>query len=315
MLNLYRTSSPPTTYKADVISLAFLLRSLFFISTYLLPFINTIFFLVDNSQSQIYSERPFVTPGDVLYFSVIAIDEDSNTDVSTEYPFGSIITSLATSTTPYYDSQGTLTEFDINLQYKIPDDAAGNVSSYAFFSFNIIFNYTVQLSSYSSSINQGFGLLSVNSGYSFDSVTAYGELQLQQSVAADFRGELPNANISYDSLTFENFLKAQNNASSVYYIDWISHSASPQPRDSAGSLVQSALKSTLTFTGKITIPNLNIIHSQPLISIIETLIHRYLSLYILCRIVFGFIQNIIFSKGLVTTWHVRHYNAPEFGKD
>lgn len=313
---LFRTSRPPISFKSEVISLAFLVRSIFFIATYIIPVIICVFYFFDNTQSSFDDEMPIVTPGSVLYFSILAFNNTE--DVSVEFPTSPLDTDVTMSALPVFDSSGKTTQFKLEFSYKIPTFVSGGKtppSPFSFYGFNMIFNYTVQLSRFAKSVNQGFGVFTVNSKNSFDSISAVGEIKLQQTEPVGFRSELPNADIIYNNLNINELFNAQMNTSSTYYVDWITTVTSLQPRNISGELLDpDYLQTHLNVNLRVNVNNIRIIYSIPLVSIIENIILKFLSTFILCNIIFGFIQDVVFTRGYINTFRFRHYEPTKVGR-
>lgn len=289
---LYRTASPPAVYKADYLSLAFLVRCLCFLGTYLIPIIICIFFFFDNSQITTDTEFPIVHQGSILQFTIFC--DDANGDLTINYP-EDFNGKMVQSATPIFNQIGRVT----SIIYKL--SLTFNTQPTNIYGLQVLFNYSVMLQQYARGTTYGHGVFNYIAPDYLESISALGELQLEQSEAVDFRGELPGNEISKTirHLTVESILNGQNNLSSLYYVKWNGVMPTFCAMDAAPSQFNAEFR--------VDIPALNIMHTLPLISVIESIIMCYLPTYILCSIIFGAIQKYCFGKGLVRVWRVKQY--------
>ncbi|EAY13099.1 hypothetical protein TVAG_212810 [Trichomonas vaginalis G3] len=292
MVQLFRTAYPPTTYKAHICSCAFIFRAICWLITYVVPIIICVFYYFNQSQVQIDQEYPTYFPGDIVSVSLIK-NTTSGSIESLSYPADIPKFLPMFEVAQEVDETGNITASTVRVRAEITDDST-------IIGVNIIFAYNVSLRKWSRSDTSSYGFFAQQFPQGVEKITCQGVLSLYQEKAVDFRGSLPNDVIpSMNHINVQNLLTAQSNVSSLYFITWRDHV--PQYR------VASSGKYTFECYLKIMISDITIMHSLPLVSIIESIIILWLSTHILVSLIVGFIQHHTFYNGIVTTIKERHY--------
>lgn len=291
MVQLFRTAYPPTTYKAHIFSCAFLFRALCWLITYIVPIIICVFYYFHESQIQTDQEYPTYFPGDIAYVSLIKKTQSGEIQ-SLSYPADIPSFLPMFEVAKEVDETGTITASTIRVRTEIKDESS-------IIGINVIFAYNVSLRKWSRSDTASYGYFAQQFPSGLEKITCQGDLSLYQEEAVDFRGALPNDVIpSINHMSVQNLLQAQSSVSSLYFITWRDHV--PQYRVSSGNY-------TFECYLKVKINDITIMHSLPLISIIESLVILWLSTHILVSIILGFIQHHAFYDGIVKTIKERHY--------
>ena len=303
MVVLFRTSNTPTSYRAAICSFAFFFRVLCIIVLYVVPVIICVFYYFHMNQSQTDSEFPIIRTGDVEYLSLIIRDTSGASPRIYSQTFPSDI-GVDTSFTPILEVvQNTNTDGNIesiNIRVKQPNLQR----STEIIGISCVFSFDVTLSNWARSTTTAYGMYSQTFPLGLESFSVQGELVLDQNEIVDFRGSLPNdVTPTMTPVNLKNLMDAQSNLSSIYRVKWYNY----VPHYNV--IASSSSASTFTFEGDmaVLIKDINVIHSLPLISIIESIIILYLSTYILVSIILNAIQHCAYTKGILYTVKDQYY--------
>ena len=301
MVFLFQTAHTPSSYRAPICSLAFFFRVLCVIILYVVPIIICIFYYFHMNQYQTDQEFPIVTPGDIEYLSLILRDNTQSPARIYSQSFPSDIGVDSTFTPILEVVQNTNTNGNvesIDLRVKQPNLARTT----EIIGISCVFGLQVTLSNWARSSTQAYGFYSQTFPLGLESFSVEGELVLYQNEVVDFRGSLPNdVTPTMNPVNLKNLMNAQSNLSSVYRVKWYDYVPQYNVIDSSTS--------SYTFEAGMTvmIRDISIIHSLPLISIIESIVILYLSTYILVSIILNSIQHYVFTKGIIRTVRDQHY--------
>ena len=300
MVVLFRTAHEPTAYRAAICSLAFFFRVLCVIVLYVVPIIICVFYYFHMNQFQTDSEFPIIKPGNIEYLSLIIRDNSGTTPNVYSQTFPSDI-GVDTTFTPILEVvQNTNTDGNVNsidLRVKQPNiprttDILG---------ITCVFGFEVTLSNWARSTTTAYGIYSQTFPLGLESFSVQGELVLEQNEIVDFRGSLPNdVTPTMTPVNPKNLADAQSNLSSIYRVKWYDYVPQYNVLSSG---------SAFTFQGnmEVLIKDINVIHSLPLISIIESIIILWLSTYILVSLILNAIQSCAYTKGILYTVKDQYY--------
>ena len=295
---LFRTAYPPTTYKSPVFSVASFFKLICTLFKYLVPIIICVFYFFHESQISVDTETPILIPGSVEYFGLIAVDDAGTNYETIQYP-----STTAAGISPSFSTIRTINNsgFLTSATYRItiPNMANGIIG------FRCIFSYNVTLRGFVNSSTKAYGLYTETFSTPLKTLKCDGDIALYQTQPVDFRGNLPNDVIpEMASINIKNLIEAESAVSSKYYIKWNQYSGDGK-FDS----------NTFTFEAnlKINPRPINVIHTLPLVSIIESIVILYLSTYILCTLIVNGLQHIVFYNGIIKTFRDQYY-TPENNK-
>ena len=199
------------------------------------------------------------------------------------------------SATPVYDGE-TVTEWTISLQ--IADPTFSQMVS-----VNIVFSYEVKLSRWAHNQITAVSSFSQTFPIPASRVTASGDLVLEQNEIIDFRGSFERTNLTITSdMSISEILNEQVNLSTLFYVDW-GHAYA-----SFGAWKDFTLDLT------IRVRNMEIIHSIPLVSSIESVIILYLSTSLFCMLILRAVQGFVFRNNIIQTWPIPLYSKPKTHK-
>lgn len=285
---LFRTAHPPSIYKASPFSCASFFRLICLLIQYLVPILICVFWYFHASLVQTDTEMPIYTPGEIEFFSIV-----TENDVFS-YPMDTLNCNPQFEITTNKSSDGIVTTSDIKITAEIGSEKV--------IGFNLIFNFTAKLGKWATGNTVSYGMFTAQFPSSgIQKISCRGTLKLEQKEVIDFRGELPNDVIpEMHPVNIKNLNKALSNVTSIYYMDWEEYTASLN----TGS-------STFTADFHVNINNITVIHSSPLISIIEQIMILYLSTYILVSLIFYSIQHYIYSTGALKTYRENFYTTPK----
>ena len=298
MITLYRTSRPPIEYRASVCSCAFLFRVICVLLRIVCPIIICVFAVLYDGNTSVDSEMPVVIPGSIIMFDATTAPDATGAMTTVTYPLSnSTVTTppISMSATPVYDGE-TVTEWTISLQ--IADPTFSQMVS-----VNIVFSYEVKLSRWAHNQITAVSSFSQTFPIPASRVTASGDLVLEQNEIIDFRGSFERTNLTITSdMSISEILNEQVNLSTLFYVDW-GHAYA-----SFGAWKDFTLDLT------IRVRNMEIIHSIPLVSSIESVIILYLSTSLFCMLILRAVQGFVFRNNIIQTWPIPLYSKPKTHK-
>ena len=298
---LFRTAYPPRSYRAPILSCASLFRFICILIQYLSPIVICFFYYFHMNQLETDSESPIFTPGDIEQMSLIV--RDASVSPSNVYSMS------------YPADIGVVDGFNPTLEVVKNTNTDGNIESVNYrikqtnvdknseiIGISVIFKFNVKLNKWATSSTDSYGVYTKTFPLGLERFSCQGELVLEQNEPVDFKGSLPNDKIpEMYQISLKNLNEAESNLSSVFRINWYDY------------VPEYNLKQANSFTFiadlQILVKDINVIHSLPLITIIESIIVIYLSTHILISIVLGYLQHHAFSGGIFRTFKDNHYTS------
>ena len=298
---LFRTAYPPISYKTPLFSCGSFTKLLCMAVKYLVPIIICVFYFFHQSQLTTDMETPILSPNSIEYFSLILQDSAAALSVFT-YPSTSANGPQVTiSTVRNTNSTGFLTS--VNYRISIPDltftDSTGTTTtSYQVVGLNCIFSFNVVLRGWVNSSTNSYGMYIETFKNPLSTHKVEGDLALFQTAPIDFRSNLPNDVIpTMQTVNIKNLIEAQKSVSSRYYVNWNSYSGS----------ISTGTASSFQSDIIVNVRDIEIVHTLPLVSIIESIVILYLSTYILCSLIVNAIQHFLFYNGIIKTFRDQYF--------
>ena len=294
MFTIYRTSRPPIEYRASFCSCAFFFRLICVLLRVVCPIIICVFAVLYDGNTSVDSEMPVVIPGSIQSFKATFQDR-----TSVVYPLPSAQTAnyppIVMSATPVYDGE-TVTEWTISLQ--VDGQAYSQVIS-----VEVVFAYEVRLNRWARNQITAVSSFSQTFPIPASHVSVSGDLVLEQNEIIDFRGSFQYTNLTINpGDTLSEILNAQDNLSTLFYVDWgQSYSNYGQWKD-------------FTMDLTVRVREMEIIHSIPLVSSIESVIILYLSTSLFCMLILRAVQGFVFRNNIIQTWPIPLYSKPKTHK-
>ncbi|OHT01086.1 hypothetical protein TRFO_01660 [Tritrichomonas foetus] len=283
MVVLYKTANKPIVFKARPLSLATIFRGLCILLKYGAPILICFFFVNYSPGYTSDPEFPVVIPGKINSFII----NTNNETVSFVYPPDPNQESRPMLMRTYLDKNGDeLKEWSISL--KIP-----NVNEISIISITILFNFTVMLRKWANNTIDVVGSFTRSFPSQINYVSCVGDLVLEQSEIIDFRGSFEHATLEYPSYaTYSQILETEDNLSTLFYVDW------EEPIVKYGNWPEFDLNL------RIRVRELEIWHSIPLVSSIESVLILYLSTLIFTSLILDTAQGFIFRNGIIKSWAI-----------
>ena len=287
---LFRTAYPPVTYKSPLFSCASFTKLLCVAVQYIVPILICAFYFFHQSQVTSDMETPFLTPNSIEYFSLIMRDTAGNYSVFT-YPSTAYTVSI--STIRNTNSSGFLTS--ANYRILLSGLEASNLQVIG---MSCVFSFNVVLKGWVNSSTNSYGMYIGTFRNPLSTHKVEGDLALFQTSPVDFRSNLPNDVIpEMQSVNIKNLIAAQSAVSSRFYVDWGSYSGTVAA--AGGDTFQSDIV--------VNVRDIEVVHTLPLVSIIESIVILYLSTYILCSLIVNAVQHTLFYNGIIKTFRDQYF--------
>jgi hypothetical protein len=294
MVVLYRTSYPPIEYRNGYFSIAFAFRVLCVMIQFFGPLAVCILAMVRQPNVHVDREMPKVTPGEVLTVSGMLWDADGTATPplqrkTLEWPDGLTIDGVLQIETVPKIEKDVLTEWVIRLSI------VGSRGQYTFEALTLTFDYRVELNRWARNSVKVLGSYSYNFARPASAVTGIGYLALEQAKVVPFQGSFENYWFADRAWGAGQKLEAQDNVSSLFYVDWEDNIPKYGPYMECNAEL------------RIKVKPLEIMHQIPLVSSLESMLLMYLSTLLFTTIVLNWIQGLIYRNGILKTWLFHHY--------
>jgi hypothetical protein len=289
MVVLYRTAYPPVEYRNTYASFAMAFRALCLAIQFIGPLIVCVFYMVRQPNVRIDRERPKVTPMDVFSFSGIIIDGATGDSRILSWP-----DDIPDQTVIHVETLPIIHN-DVLTEWTIKAYILGSGGQWTFQSVSLAFRYKVQLNRWTKNTVITSDTYSFNFPKPGSSVTAVGDLMIEQSEIVEFHGSFDNYWFPRPNQGLAGYLIDQDNTSSLFYVDW------EQGFPKYGTWIEAGVDL------RIRVKPLEIMHQIPLVSSLESVLLLYLSTVLLTTIVMNWIQKIVYRSGMLKTWSLRLY--------
>ncbi|OHS99223.1 hypothetical protein TRFO_08466 [Tritrichomonas foetus] len=289
MVILYRTAHTPVVYKTRVCSLATIFRAICFILKFGAPILICFFYVIYSPGNRVDIETPTVLPGGVISFVATT---NSTTFVYPPDPSRTDLQTMIVKSIPNFYGDNLQ---DWTVSIKIPRAESSQISSIA-----VLFNFTVILNKWASNTVSAIGSFTKSFPSNVNHVSCSGDLVLEQNEIINFRGSFEQTTLEYPSYaTFNEILEKEDNLSTLFYVDW------EEP------IVHYGFWPSFDLELRIRVRDLEIWHSIPLVSSIESVIILYLSTLIFTSIILDTFQGFVFRHGYVKSWAIPLFMEPK----